>query len=71
MLSNKKLNPIETESFIRGRKPNISQSYFAAPKNIRLIPTHYFIMKAPNLPSFNKLNSIIRQILNLKILLII
>ena len=71
MHSNKKRIPIETESFIRGRKPNISQPYFAAPKNIRLNSTHYFVMKAPNLPNFNKLNSIIRQILNLKTSLII
>ena len=44
MLNNKKLNPIVTDSFIRGRKQNISlvfitQSYFAAPKNIRLNST--------------------------------
>ena len=53
MLSNKTLNPIVTESFIRGRKLNISlafitQSYFAVPKNIRLNSTYYFIMKIPN-----------------------
>ena len=53
MLSNKKLNPIVTELFIRGRKLNISlvfitQSYFAVPKNIRLNSTHYFAMKIPN-----------------------
>ena len=53
MLSNKKLNPIVTELFIRGRKLNISlvfitESYFAVPKNIRLNSTHYFIMKIPN-----------------------
>ena len=41
MLTNKKLNLIVTELFIRGRKQNISlffvtQSYFAVPKNIRL-----------------------------------
>ena len=45
MLSNKKLKPIVTEFFIRGRKLNISlvflsQSYFAVPKNIRLNSTH-------------------------------
>ena len=39
MFSNKKLNPIVTELFIRGRKLNISlvfitQSYFAVPKKI-------------------------------------
>ena len=53
VLSNKKLNPIATELFIRGKKLNIllafiTQSYFAVPKNIRLSSTHYFIMKIPN-----------------------
>ena len=53
MFSNKNLNPVVTESFIRGSKLNISlvfiiQSYFAVPKNIRLNSTHYFIMKVPN-----------------------
>ena len=53
MLSNKKLNPLETELFIRGRKLNISlvfitQSYFAVPKNIRLNFTHYFFIKMAN-----------------------
>ena len=38
MLSNKNLNPVVTETFIRGRKLNISlvfikNSYFAVPKN--------------------------------------
>ena len=50
MLSNKKINPVVTELFIRDRKLNISlvfisQSYFPVPKNIRLNSTHYFIMK--------------------------
>ena len=53
MISNKKLNPIVTELFIKGRKLNISlifiiQSYFAVPKNIRLYSVHCFIMKIPN-----------------------
>ena len=53
MLSNKKLNPIVTESFIRGRNLNISlafvtQSYFGVPKNIRINSTHFFIMKIPS-----------------------
>ena len=53
MLSHKKCNPIVTELFIRSRKLNISlvfitQSYFAVPRIIRLIFTHYFIMKIPN-----------------------
>ena len=53
MLSNKNLNPKITELFITGRKINISldfitQSYFAIPKNIRLISTYHFIIKTPN-----------------------
>ena len=49
-LSNKELNPIVTELFIRDRELSISivlitQSYFAAPRNIRLISTDYIIMK--------------------------
>ena len=47
MLSNKKPNLILTEFFIRGRKLNITQSYFNVPKRIRLNFTHYFIMKIP------------------------
>ena len=53
MLTNKKLNPIVTELFIRGRELNISlvfitQFYFAVPINIRLNSTHYFITKILN-----------------------
>ena len=53
MLSNRKLNPIVTELFIRGRKLNISlvsvtQSYLAVPKIIMLNSTQYFIMKILN-----------------------
>ena len=53
MISNNKLNPIVTELSIRGRKLNISivfitQSYFKVPKDARLNPTHFFIMKIPN-----------------------
>ena len=45
MLINKKLNPVVTEFFIRGRRLNISlafvvQSYFTMPKNIRLNSMH-------------------------------
>ena len=45
MFSNKKLNPVVTELFIRGRKLKISlvfytQSYFAVPKSIRLNSMH-------------------------------
>ena len=53
MLRNKKLNPVVTELFIRGKKSNISpvfvtQSYFVVPKDISLNFTHYFIMKISN-----------------------
>ena len=53
MINNKKLNPIVTEFFIRGRKRNISivfimQSYFKVPKDIRLNSTYFFIMKILN-----------------------
>ena len=52
MISNKKLNPIVTELFIKDRKVNtnvvfITQSYFSVPKNIRLNSTCYFIMNIP------------------------
>ena len=51
--TNKKLSPIVTELFLRGRKMNIwlafiSQSYFKVPKTIRPNTTHYFIMEIPN-----------------------
>ena len=50
ILSNKELNPVVIELFLRGRKLNISivfitQSYFTVPKNIRLNSTNYFVMK--------------------------
>ena len=53
MIDSKKLNPVVTELFIRGRKLNISivfviQSYFKVPKEVRLNTTHFFIMKIPN-----------------------
>ena len=53
MIKNKRLNPIVTELFIRGRKLNISivfitQSYFKGPKDFRLNSTHFFIMKISN-----------------------
>ena len=53
MINNKKLNPVVTKMFIRGRKLNISiffiaQSYFKVPKDVRLNSTHFFIMKIPN-----------------------
>ena len=50
MLNNKKLNPIITELFIRGRKLSIylvfiKQIYFDVPKNIRINSIHCFTMK--------------------------
>ena len=53
MLSNKKLNLIITELFIRGRTLNISlvfitRSYFSLSKNIRVNSKHYFVIKISN-----------------------
>ena len=52
-MSNKKLQAIIKELFIRCRKLNISlvfitQSYFSIPKDVRLNSTHYLIMKINN-----------------------
>ena len=51
ILSNKKLNSVVTELFIRGSKIKISllfimQSLFEVPKIVRLNTKHYFIIKA-------------------------
>ena len=46
MISNKTLNPVVTEIFIRGRK--FTQSYFKVPKEVRLNTKHFFIIKIPN-----------------------
>ena len=53
IINNKKLDPVVTELFIRGRKINISivfitQSYFKVPKDVKLNCTHFCIMKIPN-----------------------
>ena len=53
MESNKKLNPIVVELFLRGEKLNISlfcisQSYFKVTKTMELNARHYFIMNIPN-----------------------
>ena len=72
MLSNKNINPIVTELFIKGRKLNISlvfitQAYFTVPKNIRLNSTHYE-MKIPNKRELQQTKLIIQQILTFKTL---
>ena len=46
--SNKRLNPVVTENFIRGHKTNISsifltQSYFKVPKDVGLNTTHFLL----------------------------
>ena len=53
MGSKKKLSPIVSKLFLRGRKLDIylafiPQSYFKGPKTIKLNSTHYFILKIPN-----------------------
>ena len=52
METNKKLSPIVTKLFLRGRKLNnsiafIAQSYLKVPKTIRLNATYHFVMKIP------------------------
>ena len=58
MLGSKKLNPVVTELFIRGRTLKIyfvfiTQSCFAVPKNIRLNSGYYSIMENLNKKTFN------------------
>ena len=65
MINNKKLNPIVTELFIRGRKINIyivfiTQSYFKVPKDVRLNTTDFFIMKISNKRELKQTKSFIR-----------
>ena len=60
MLSDKKLNPVVTTLFIRGRKLNISflfisQSYLNLPKKIRLSSMDYSIMKTSNKRELQKI----------------
>ena len=57
MFRNKKLNPMVTEIFLRGRYLDISlvfiiQFYFSVLKNIKLNSTYYFIMKFETNKSF-------------------
>ena len=60
MTNDKKLNPIATELFIRGRKLNISiffimQSYLKVTKDVRISSTHFFITKIPNKREHSKI----------------
>ena len=60
MINNKRLNPIVTELFVRGRKLNISiafitQPYFTVSKDVRLNSTHFLLWKFQIKESFNKL----------------
>ena len=60
VFSNKSFDPIVTELSIWGRKLNVSlafitQSYFAAPKDIRLNSTHYFILKISSKRGFQQM----------------
>ena len=72
MIQNRKLNSINTELFIRGRKLNISlgfitQSYFKVPKDFRLNSTHLFVTKMLRKTGLHQI-AINHQILVLKIL---
>ena len=71
--TNKNVQAIIKDLIYRCRKLNISlvfitQSYFSVPKKVRLISTHYLIMKIKNnKESFKILLLIIQQILIIKI----
>ena len=72
IMTNKNLQAIIKELFIRCRKLNISlvfitQSYFSVPKEVRLNSTHYLIMKIHNRRELKILLLIIQQILIIKI----
>ena len=61
MINNRKLNPVVTKLFIRGKKLNISiifitQSYFKVPKKVRLNTKYFLIMKIPNKRKLQKLH---------------
>ena len=60
MINNRKLNPVVTKLFIRGKKLNISiifitQSYFKVPKKVRLNTKYFLIMKIPNKRKLQKI----------------
>ena len=60
MISNKKLNSLITQLYIKGRKLNISlafisQSFFKTPKHVRLNCRIFFIMKIPNKRDFQQI----------------
>ena len=60
VINNKKLNPVVTQLFIRGRRLNISmvfitQCYMKVLKDVRLNSTHLFIMKIPNKREFQQI----------------
>ena len=52
--SNKNLRPKVTKLFLRGKKLNISQSYFKVLKTIRINATHYSIMNSQQKKNFGK-----------------
>ena len=61
MVSNKEVNPIVNQLFIRGRKLNIpivfiTQSYFKVPEEVRLYTTHFLSRKFQTNQNFNKLH---------------
>ena len=65
MINNSKLNPIETELFIRGWKRNISivfftQSYFKVPKEVRLSTTQRFFEDSKQKSTSTNCNKFIR-----------
>ena len=61
MISNNRLNSVETEIFTTVRNLNISlafitQSYFKVLKDVRLICTHFFFMNIVNKREFQQIS---------------
>ena len=71
MDANKKLSPIVTELFLRGRKLNISlvfisQFYFKVLITVRLNVTYYFIIKIPKKRELQQIASNHSSVIGLK-----
>ena len=61
MISNKGINPVVNQSFIRGRKLNIpivfiTQAYFNVPEEVGLNTTHFLSRKFQTKKNFKKLH---------------
>ena len=73
MISNKTINQIVTELFIRRKKLNISsvfitKCYFQVPKTVKINCTYFFIIKVPNQKELSEI--VFKQLCNLSVYLL-